>query len=89
MEFPPLDLADMSFDLGLPEFAGLAWSQPASESQSTLSTTEDSFMEAMGQDINTEAMDVDQDVADWLDSLLPNNSAGVVANNQLIASQSW
>jgi len=68
MEFPPLDLADLSFDLSqLPELP-LDAVTPTDSSQD--SGCADSFMD----DVMAESMDVDMDVADWLETILPNKN---------------
>merc|ERR1711874_172621 len=59
----PLDLADLSFDLSqLPEL-------PLDANTPDSGTGQDSFME----DVMNEHMDVDMDVADWLETLPPDN----------------
>ena len=63
LDFPPLDLADLSFDLSqLPEL-------PLDGSTPDSGTGQDSFME----DVMNDHMDVDMDVADWLETLPPDN----------------
>jgi len=63
LEFPPLDLADMSFDFGqLPELPTLLPGQE--EPNGSYDTMVDSQLSL------AENMEVDMDVADWLDSLV-------------------
>jgi hypothetical protein len=60
LEFPPLDLADMSFDFG--QLDSLPTILPGQEA------SYDSMVDS--QLSLAENMDVDMDVADWLDSLV-------------------
>merc|ERR1740128_1266747 len=62
VELPQLDFGDLSFDLS--QLPDLGWDQRGEGSSSQESMAGGS----------QESMDVDMDVADWLDSLLPSNS---------------
>ena len=62
-----LDFGDISFDLGqLPE---LGWAEGKTDTTCISSTTNQQTDEQMEEE---DGMEVDMDVADWLDSLLPS-----------------
>lgn len=67
MEFPQLDLADMNFDFGqLPDLPAIF---PGTEEPVSNNSTYDNMVDTQ-LGMAEVAMDVDMDVADWLDSLV-------------------
>jgi len=67
MEFPQLDLADMNFDFGqLPDLPAIF---PGTEEVVSNNSTYDNIVETQ-IGMSEVPMDVDMDVADWLDSLV-------------------
>jgi hypothetical protein len=75
MEFPPLDLADLSFDLSqLPELPLDSVTPTDSSQESLQDSSQESCQDSFMDDVMGESMDVDMDVADWLETILPNKN---------------
>ena len=76
LEFPPLDLADMSFDFG--QISDLPTILPGGE-EAAIDSMVDSQLSL------AENMEVDMDVADWLDSLVVptqgNQNQNLISNH--------
>ena len=76
LEFPPLDLADMSFDFG--QISDLPTILPGGEEAAYDSMVDSQLSLA-------ENMEVDMDVADWLDSLVVptqgNQNQNLISNH--------